>query len=174
MSEGLDGRGIVENEDKVGELETDLAAETAADSGDGAGGRPATVGKPSDDQATTETTGAEEASLENCEDCETLEGRIVSMREGVAMVGNGAKKCWGRRTFALARIEGGMTFSGPRGCRGSMKELRIFPHFAHSAGRVYGQRDNSRWSSGKAGEGKRSLTRHGRRKRIVEAHDVKM
>lgn len=27
-----------------------------------------------------------------------------------------------------------MIFSGPRGWRGSMKEVRILPHFLHSAG----------------------------------------
>jgi len=37
-------------------------------------------------------------------------------------------------TFAFASTEGGMIFSGPRGWRGSTKEVRILPHFLHSAG----------------------------------------
>lgn len=37
------------------------------------------------------------------------------------------------RPFALDRIEGGMTLSGPKACRGLMKDERIFAHFLHSA-----------------------------------------
>jgi hypothetical protein len=37
-------------------------------------------------------------------------------------------------TLALARTDGGMILSGPKACRGSMKEERILPHFLHSAG----------------------------------------
>lgn len=36
------------------------------------------------------------------------------------------------RTFALLRISGGMTLSGPKACRGSTKDARIFPAFLHS------------------------------------------
>ncbi len=36
-------------------------------------------------------------------------------------------------TLALARTDGGMTFSGANACRGSTKEDRILPHFLHSA-----------------------------------------
>lgn len=36
-------------------------------------------------------------------------------------------------TLALARTEGGMILSGPKDCRGSIKDVRIFPHFLHSA-----------------------------------------
>lgn len=41
-------------------------------------------------------------------------------------------------TFADSRTDGGMTLSGPKACRGSMKEARILPHFLHSARRGYG------------------------------------
>lgn len=37
------------------------------------------------------------------------------------------------RPLALARMLGGMTFSGPKAWRGLMKEERILPHFLHSA-----------------------------------------
>lgn len=36
-------------------------------------------------------------------------------------------------TLAFARTDGGMTFSGPNDWRGSMNEVKIFPHFLHSA-----------------------------------------
>ena len=36
------------------------------------------------------------------------------------------------RPLALARIWGGMILSGPKACRGSMKEARMRPHFLHS------------------------------------------
>jgi hypothetical protein len=35
-------------------------------------------------------------------------------------------------TFALAKIAGGMILSGPKACRGSMKDARILPAFLHS------------------------------------------
>lgn len=44
LSKGLDGIGVVENEDKVGQLEADLAAKAAADRGDGTGCAPAAIG----------------------------------------------------------------------------------------------------------------------------------
>jgi hypothetical protein len=37
-----------------------------------------------------------------------------------------------RLTFALARISGGMTLSGPKACFGSTKEVKIFAAFLHS------------------------------------------
>lgn len=37
------------------------------------------------------------------------------------------------RPLALARMLGGMTFSGPKVWRGLMKEERILLHFLHSA-----------------------------------------
>lgn len=40
---------------------------------------------------------------------------------------------WEGRTLAFARTEGGMILSGPKAWRGSMKEVRILPHFLHSA-----------------------------------------
>lgn len=39
----------------------------------------------------------------------------------------------GGLAFAEARTAGGMTLSGPNAWRGSMKDVRIFPHFLHSA-----------------------------------------
>ena len=52
----------------------------------------------------------------------------------------GKKKGWAERrecdsflTLAFARTDGGMTLSGLKACRGSMKEVRILPHFLHSA-----------------------------------------
>jgi hypothetical protein len=35
-------------------------------------------------------------------------------------------------TFAFARICGGMILSGPKACRGSTKDAKIFPAFLHS------------------------------------------
>lgn len=39
----------------------------------------------------------------------------------------------GGLAFAEARTAGGMTLSGPNAWRGSMKDVKIFPHFLHSA-----------------------------------------
>ena len=72
LGEGLDGVGIVEDEDEVGQLEADLAAEAGTGGGDGAGRAPAAVGEAGDDQAAAETGGAEEAGLEDGEDGEAL------------------------------------------------------------------------------------------------------
>jgi hypothetical protein len=62
--------------------------------------------------------------------------------EGEGLVGGlagwleleGAGWLAGLLTLALARTDGGMILSGPKACRGSMKEERILPHFLHSAG----------------------------------------
>jgi hypothetical protein len=35
-------------------------------------------------------------------------------------------------TFAFARICGGIILSGPKACRGSTKDAKIFPAFLHS------------------------------------------
>jgi hypothetical protein len=48
------------------------------------------------------------------------------------------RKRWGEEggsflTLAFARTDGGMTLSGLKACRGSTKEVRILPHFLHSA-----------------------------------------
>lgn len=49
------------------------------------------------------------------------------------------------RPLALARMEGGMTFSGPKAWRGLIKDVRILLHFLHSA--ATSRRDRvSRWS----------------------------
>jgi hypothetical protein len=36
-------------------------------------------------------------------------------------------------TFAFARTDGGITLSGPKACRGSTNDVKILPHFLHSA-----------------------------------------
>ncbi len=56
--------------------------------------------------------------------------RLSGVVRGVGAHGGG-DGCW--LTLALARTEGGMTFSGPNACLGSMNEVRILPHFLHSA-----------------------------------------
>lgn len=73
MGEGLDGGRIVEDENEVGELEADLATKACAAGCDGGRGRPGAVGQAGDDEAGTEAGGAEEAGLDNCEDCEALQ-----------------------------------------------------------------------------------------------------
>lgn len=40
----------------------------------------------------------------------------------------------GGGTFACARMCGGMILSAPKACFGSIKEVKIFAHFLHSAG----------------------------------------
>ena len=75
MGEGLDCAGVVEDEDEVGELEADLAAEAGAGCGDRGGGGPGTVMEAGDNEAAAETGGAEEAGFDYCEDCEALERR---------------------------------------------------------------------------------------------------
>ena len=60
-------------------------------------------------------------------------------RRGIRWSGRTISGCSRRRgvmwflTLAFARTDGGMTFSGPKAWRGSIKEARIFPHFLHSA-----------------------------------------
>lgn len=71
-----------------------------------------------------------------------------------------------------------MTFSGPKACRGLMKDERILPHFLHSA--IHGERNrvSERSSHLGFGFGRREgakglgcgLTRHRRRERVVDAH----
>jgi hypothetical protein len=51
LGEGLDGRGVVEDEDEVGQLEANLATKTGASGSDGGGSGPGPVGKPGDDEA---------------------------------------------------------------------------------------------------------------------------
>ena len=72
MCEGLNGGGVVEDEDKVCELEADLAAETTADGADGGGGGPGAVVEAGDDDAGAEAAGTEEAGFEDGDDGETL------------------------------------------------------------------------------------------------------
>jgi hypothetical protein len=62
---------------------------------------------------------------------EGLVGGLSRWLEG----GKGGLAGW--LTLALARTDGGMILSGPKACRGSMKEERILPHFLHSAGDGY-------------------------------------
>ena len=56
--------------------------------------------------------------------------------------------------------------SGPKACRGSTKEVRIFPHFLHSAGVC---QPSVRYKVGKL-EGQGERTGHRRRQRIVDPH----
>jgi hypothetical protein len=72
LAEGLDGAGVVEDEDEVGQLEAYLAAEAGAARGDGGGRAPAAVGEARDDEARAEARGAEEASLDDGQDGEAL------------------------------------------------------------------------------------------------------
>lgn len=54
------------------------------------------------------------------------------------MLGGGLLAEWldSTRTFAFARIWGGMILSGPNACRGSTKEAKTLPHFLHSPSTV--------------------------------------
>lgn len=72
LREGLDGACVVENEDEVGQLESDLAAEATAGSDNGRGRGPATVRETGDDKAGTEARGAEKAGFEDCKDRKAL------------------------------------------------------------------------------------------------------
>jgi hypothetical protein len=67
-------------------------------------------------------------------------------------------------TFAFASTEGGMILSGPKACRGSTKEVRIFPHFLHSAMVFVSYEVYKR--TREAG----MLTRHRRRQRVMDPH----
>jgi hypothetical protein len=73
LRKGPDRRCVVEDEDKVCEFEADLSTKAAADGPDGGGGGPRSVGETSDYDAGTEAGCAEEASLEDGEDGETLD-----------------------------------------------------------------------------------------------------
>lgn len=63
---------IVQDEYKVGELESDLPAEAASDRGNGARGTPRAVGEARDDKTAAETPRAEEAGLEYSDDSQAL------------------------------------------------------------------------------------------------------
>ena len=65
------------------------------------------------------------------------------------------------RTFALARISGGMTLSGPKACLGSTKDARTLAAFLHSPAGNRQQID--------AGFGTKKHTPHGRGQGIVNA-----
>ena len=73
LREGLDGAGVVQDEDEVGQLDTDLATETGASRRNGGWGTPAAVGETGDDKAGTETGGAKETGFYHCEDRKALE-----------------------------------------------------------------------------------------------------
>jgi hypothetical protein len=68
LRKGCHGLGVVKNEDKVCEFETNLSAETTTNLSDCAGGRPRSVGETCDDDAGAKACGAEEAGFEDCED----------------------------------------------------------------------------------------------------------
>lgn len=72
LGKRLDGLGVVEDEDKVGQLEADLAADAGTAGRDGAGGAPGAIGEPGDDEAATEAAGTDEAGLEDGDDGEAL------------------------------------------------------------------------------------------------------
>lgn len=134
MRESLDSRGIIEDKDEVGKLEANLTTESGASGCDGGRSGPGAVGEAGNDETRAETCRAEEAGFNDSEDGKSLLGRTVigtytsswlfRPRMGVVSL-----------TFADSRTDGGMTLSGPKACRGSMKEARIFPHFLHSARR---------------------------------------
>jgi hypothetical protein len=129
LSEGLDGAGVVEDEDEISEFEADLATEAAADGANGGGSGPSvsrynqyvyanargqlwrdwSYHVPSFNRATTTP------------DPNLPEPRNPALKT-VRMA----------RPLALARMLGGMILSGPKACRGSMKEARMRPHFLHS------------------------------------------
>ena len=70
MRKRLDCVGIVEDEDEIGQLETDLATKTRTSSRDRARCAPRAIRKTCDNEAATESGGAEEAGLDNREDGE--------------------------------------------------------------------------------------------------------
>lgn len=72
LRKSLDRVVVVEDEDEVGKLEADLPTEASADRRDGARGAPVAVRQARDDEAATETTRAEEAGFQNCDDGEAL------------------------------------------------------------------------------------------------------
>lgn len=93
LCKGLDGHGIVEDEDEVGQLEADLAAEAAADGAYCAGCRPVArcmscpfpsralrrwmilptaIREPRNDNTTPKPSTSQEASLENGQDGQAL------------------------------------------------------------------------------------------------------
>lgn len=72
LSKRLDSLGVVEDKDKIGQLEADLTADAGTAGRDSTRSAPGAIGKPSDDKTATEATGADEAGLEDGEDSETL------------------------------------------------------------------------------------------------------
>jgi hypothetical protein len=72
LSKCADGRGVVEDEDEVGQLEADLAANASADGPDCRGSRPRAVSETGNDDAGAEAARADKAGLEDGEDGEAL------------------------------------------------------------------------------------------------------
>jgi hypothetical protein len=72
LGKSLDGGHVVEDEDKVGKLKADLAAEAGTGGRDGAGGAPGAIGQSRDDETAAEASGAKEAGLEDGNDGEAL------------------------------------------------------------------------------------------------------
>lgn len=68
----LYGAGVVEDEDKVGQLKANLAAKAGAGRGNGRGRAPGAFGQARDDEAAAEAAAAEEAGLEHRDDGQAL------------------------------------------------------------------------------------------------------
>lgn len=72
LGKRLDSLGVVEDEDKISQLKADLTANAGTTGRNGSRSAPRAIGKPGDDEAATEATGADEAGLEDGEDGEAL------------------------------------------------------------------------------------------------------
>jgi hypothetical protein len=92
LSKRLHGAGIIENEDKVCELEADLSAESTSNGSDSGGRRPGSVSQSCDNDTTTEATTSQETSLEDGENgqafgvCENLRWDDFVGTEGLLWV----------------------------------------------------------------------------------------
>lgn len=72
MGESLDGGGVIEDEDEIGKLEADLAADASASGRNSTGSAPGAIGQSGNDETAAEATGSDEAGLENGDDGEAL------------------------------------------------------------------------------------------------------
>ncbi|KAI6769030.1 hypothetical protein HG531_010134 [Fusarium graminearum] len=72
LSECSDSARIVKDKDEISQFEANLTTKACTRGRNSTRGTPATVGKPGDDETTTEPSGAEEAGLENSNDGEAF------------------------------------------------------------------------------------------------------
>lgn len=123
LSKGADSGSVIEDEDEIGEFETNLTTKATTDGTDCRGSGPEGdvsryLGQSEEEQYYQEPS-ARRATM-------TPEPKRPLPRKPAL------KTVMMARPLAFARIWGGMILSGPKDCLGSIKDARILPVFLHS------------------------------------------